>query len=95
MPHLVCVLELIDWWADEIACHRTDHKSSPTAGPDLADNDSFGHTAMMTWRPIIIGIAGLLIGWSVRYYLDTDACLDAGGRWEARGGYCFGARPAD
>jgi len=30
-------------------------------------------------------------GWVLRGHSDIDACLDAGGRWEERGGYCVGA----
>jgi len=45
---------------------------------------------------LIVGVlAALLLGWWARGYSNIDACLDAGGAWEDRGGYCYGARPAD
>jgi hypothetical protein len=36
---------------------------------------------------------GALLGWWARGFLAVDACLDVGGRWEQRGGFCDGARP--
>lgn len=62
---------------------------------DIADASNFGQMPTMLWRVIVVGIIGLLTGWWARYYFDTDACLDAGGRWETRGSYCYGARSTD
>ena len=39
-------------------------------------------------------LVGGWAGWSLSQLSAIDACLDAGGRWEERGSYCFGARPA-
>ena len=36
-------------------------------------------------------VLGLLGGWWLRGCLAVDSCLDAGGAWEDRGGYCVGA----
>ena len=36
-------------------------------------------------------IAGLVGGWALRGFMAVDSCLDAGGAWEERGGYCVGA----
>jgi hypothetical protein len=33
---------------------------------------------------------GLALGWWLREFWEVDGCLDAGGRWERRGGYCEG-----
>ncbi|MBX9815306.1 MAG: hypothetical protein K2X76_11445 [Sphingomonas sp.] len=32
------------------------------------------------------GLFGLFLGWK---FLARDACLDAGGAWNARGSYCL------
>jgi hypothetical protein len=49
----------------------------------------------MAWRIGLIGVPvaalALLAGWWFREQAAIDACLDAGGRWETRGGYCLGA----
>jgi hypothetical protein len=44
--------------------------------------------------PAVLLVAGLLAGWWIRGYSDSDACLDADGQWEQRGDYCYGARSA-
>ena len=36
-------------------------------------------------------ILGLIGGWALRGFMAVDSCLDAGGAWEERGGYCAGA----
>ncbi|GGY99356.1 hypothetical protein GCM10011614_12840 [Novosphingobium colocasiae] len=61
----------------------------------LAVVGDFVQKSKMGWRIIVAGTFGLLLGWGARYYVDTDSCLDAGGRWETRGSYCYGARAAD
>jgi hypothetical protein len=43
---------------------------------------------------VVFGLIGGLVGWSLSQFFAVDACLDAGGRWEDQGSYCFGARPA-
>lgn len=52
----------------------------------------------MGWRFILTAICAALIGgwagWSARAFLAVDACVDAGGVWEERGSYCYGARSA-
>jgi len=35
-------------------------------------------------------VLGLALGWWLRGFRAVDSCLDAGGRWEQRGGYCEG-----
>lgn len=42
----------------------------------------------VVWVSIAIA---LCVGWWARGFMAVDACLDAGGRWEARGGFCDGA----
>ena len=44
---------------------------------------------------IILAVSALAAGWWLRGQLAIDRCLDNGGRWEKRGGYCEGARSAD
>ncbi|NLR69313.1 hypothetical protein HGI47_00300 [Novosphingobium sp. ERN07] len=39
--------------------------------------------------------SGFAVGWLAKAFVDRDACLDAGGRWETRGNYCYGARPVE
>lgn len=48
----------------------------------------------MKGRLLIALTVGILIGWFIKGYVDSDSCLDAGGRWERSGGYCYGARSA-
>ncbi len=43
---------------------------------------------------LVFALIGGWVGWSLSQFSAVDACLDAGGRWEDRGSYCFGARPA-
>jgi hypothetical protein len=62
--------------------------------PDCGRSNS-DYYRVMKWRIILMLAIGLLLGWAARWYVDTDSCYDAGGIWESRGGYCFGARSAD
>lgn len=66
----------------------------------MSENDPIAVIAAqrhtVTMKKMIFALAlGVLLGWFARWYVDTDSCLDAGGKWESRGGYCFGARSAD
>ena len=65
----------------------------------IAEMRSIAPTSAAMTRRIIIAatLAAILgggAGWAARGFLAVDACLDAGGRWEARGGYCDGAHRA-
>ena len=44
---------------------------------------------------IVSLLATFFLGWWAKGYIDSDSCYDAGGIWEKRGGYCYGARSAD
>lgn len=41
---------------------------------------------------ILVALGAASLGWWFRGFVASDACLDHGGRWEARGGFCEGAR---
>jgi|MDSZ01.1.fsa_nt_gb hypothetical protein len=43
---------------------------------------------------LIALLTGGWAGWSLSQFSTVDAYVDAGGRWEEQGSYCFGARPA-
>ena len=41
---------------------------------------------------LLVLAVGAIAGWAARGFIAVDACLDAGGQWVDRGGYCLGAR---
>ena len=73
--------------------------STNVSFPPVADIGSMGDIAVMTRRTILgmllAAIIGLCIGFWFRGFVDSDSCYDAGGVWESRGGYCYGARLAE
>lgn len=48
----------------------------------------------LTLSLLLAATLGAWGGCSAAQFMAIDSCLDAGGRWEERGSYCFGARPA-
>lgn len=40
----------------------------------------------------LVAIASASAGWWARDFIAIDTCLDAGGRWETRGGFSDGGR---
>ena len=69
-------------------------ESGLSAYDDIADIDIARQYLSM--KKVAIALAGgILLGWFARWFVDTDSCYDAGGVWESRGGYCFGATSAD
>lgn len=51
--------------------------------------------ARLTLLLLLVGATfGFWAGCSAAQFMAVDSCLDAGGRLEARGSYCFGARAA-
>ena len=79
---------------------RTLATKSCRSGHDaIAVISALDHNGFMKRRTILLallcGLIGSCFGFWVRGYVDSDSCYDAGGVWESRGGYCYGARSAD
>ena len=63
----------------------------------IADISGWPHQKLVKRKLLIAVLLALSawLGWWARGFLAVDSCLDAGGRWEYRGGFCEGAPPVE